>query len=300
MLRVVIRISLCLALLSACAPDPAAVPAPGGTAPSGVATTAAEAPPSHTPAPGAASQQTRPPAPEPTMLAPGTNHSRAATPSAVPAATVQKWLTSPPKSKHVFLTFDDGPNHAMTPKILDVLKEAKAPATFFVLGKEVEAAPDVLKREIAEGHAVGLHSYSHNYHRLYPHRRGDKGNILDEFDTSLAAVRRVLGADFTPGPWRYPGGHMSWKDLTAADEALAARGAHWIDWNALTGDAEPKKRRPTTAAAMVEMATRPIREGCHAVVLLAHDAPDKALTLRTLPAIVAAYRSAGYEFNVIG
>ncbi|WP_052459871.1 polysaccharide deacetylase family protein [Tessaracoccus massiliensis] len=213
---------------------------------------------------------------------------------------MQKWLTSPPESKHVFLTFDDGPNHAMTPKILDVLKEVEAPATFFVLGKEVEAAPDVLKREVAEGHAVGLHSYSHNYRRLYPQRRGDKDAILDEFDTSLAAVRRVLGADFTPAPWRYPGGHMSWKDLTAADEALASRGAHWIDWNALTGDAEPKERRPATAAAMVEMATRPIREGCHAVVLLAHDAPDKALTLATLPAVVAAYRSAGYEFNVIG
>ncbi|MBO9710146.1 MAG: glycosyltransferase [Caulobacter sp.] len=61
----------------------------------------------------------------------------------------------------VALTFDDGPDPRWTPKILDILKAKKAPATFFVIGENMQARPDLVKREVAEGHDVGGHTWTH-------------------------------------------------------------------------------------------------------------------------------------------
>ena len=64
-------------------------------------------------------------------------------------------------ANEVALTFDDGPDPRYTPAVLDLLKRWNARATFFVLGKEVEAHPDLARRIVAEGHAIGSHGYSH-------------------------------------------------------------------------------------------------------------------------------------------
>ena len=66
----------------------------------------------------------------------------------------------------VYLTFDDGPDNKNTPQILDILRAENVPATFYVLGAMVERNPDVLKRIFNEGHAIGNHSYNHNYNEL--------------------------------------------------------------------------------------------------------------------------------------
>ncbi|WP_202976472.1 polysaccharide deacetylase family protein [Anaerophilus nitritogenes] len=63
--------------------------------------------------------------------------------------------------KMIALTFDDGPHPRFTPKILDLLKEYDAKATFFVIGKHVEAYPEVLKIVAKEGHEIGNHTFSH-------------------------------------------------------------------------------------------------------------------------------------------
>ena len=65
--------------------------------------------------------------------------------------------------KLVALTFDDGPHPRYTPQILDILKEFGVCATFFAVGTNAETYPDLIKREMAEGHEVGNHSYNH-YH----------------------------------------------------------------------------------------------------------------------------------------
>jgi peptidoglycan/xylan/chitin deacetylase (PgdA/CDA1 family) len=59
------------------------------------------------------------------------------------------------------LTFDDGPHPEHTPRVLDVLKGAGVPATFFVVGREAERHPDLVRRIAAEGHALGHHSFTH-------------------------------------------------------------------------------------------------------------------------------------------
>lgn len=63
--------------------------------------------------------------------------------------------------KRIALTFDDGPHYKYTPEILDILKEYGAKATFFVVGELAERYPELILREIAEGHEVANHTWSH-------------------------------------------------------------------------------------------------------------------------------------------
>lgn len=65
------------------------------------------------------------------------------------------------KGPKICLTFDDGPSPTITPKLLDLLKQYNVHATFFVVGKNAERYPDLLKRMIDEGHEIGNHSYDH-------------------------------------------------------------------------------------------------------------------------------------------
>lgn len=73
------------------------------------------------------------------------------------------WLTweVPGASREVYLTFDDGPEPRVTPWVLDQLGEAGVKATFFCIGKNVEAHPGIFERILHEGHAVGNHSFHH-------------------------------------------------------------------------------------------------------------------------------------------
>ncbi|MBN1156022.1 polysaccharide deacetylase family protein [Candidatus Woesearchaeota archaeon] len=79
----------------------------------------------------------------------------------------------PRDKKIIALTFDDGPDKSNTPQILDILKQNNASATFFVIGKNIHGNEELLKRIAAEGHELGVHSYSHsylflkNYNRIY-------------------------------------------------------------------------------------------------------------------------------------
>lgn len=63
--------------------------------------------------------------------------------------------------KNIYLSFDDGPHPIATPFVLDELKKYNAKATFFCIGKNVVLYPEIYKRIIAEGHAVGNHTYHH-------------------------------------------------------------------------------------------------------------------------------------------
>ncbi|MDQ0246922.1 peptidoglycan-N-acetylmuramic acid deacetylase [Bacillus fengqiuensis] len=65
------------------------------------------------------------------------------------------------KEKHIYLTFDNGYENGYTEKVLDVLKEKKVPAAFFVTGHYLKDQPDLVKRMVKEGHIVGNHSWHH-------------------------------------------------------------------------------------------------------------------------------------------
>ncbi|WOQ18958.1 polysaccharide deacetylase family protein [Raineyella sp. W15-4] len=248
--------------------------------------------------------------PAPTDLRPGTNHSYAADTYAYPAADVHSWLVDGakaatyPEAKIAFLTFDDGPSTTTTPKDLDILRSEGVPATFFyitgdrVLGKVDPAIP---RRALAEGHAICVHSRSHDYHELYPGRRADAEHIVADHDRAIADLRRVFGDGYSAGCYRYPGGHMSWHGMEPADAALASEGVHWIDWNTMTGDAEPPKRAPHTA----DQAARMVPAGLTAAgdprvaVVLMHDAEGMTLSTEALRTVIDGLRDKGYRFGVI-
>lgn len=64
--------------------------------------------------------------------------------------------------QNIAITFDDGPHPIYTPKVLSLLKQYNAKATFFCIGKNIESHPEIFKQILAEGHTVGNHTYSHS------------------------------------------------------------------------------------------------------------------------------------------
>lgn len=236
----------------------------------------------------------------------GKNHNEAAAAYAYSTQEVQNIMAgvTPPMTgdRICFLTFDDGANTTITPQILDVLKANDVPATFFIVGNTLgEEVQPILKRQIAEGHAIAMHSYNHNYDLLYPGRKANAAQIAKEADQTQAALQNILGKDFYTGVWRYPGGHMSWENLAAADAALNEKGIHYADWNAMSGDAQPLGDRPTDAAAMAAYQANSITEylDVHLRVVLMHDAADKNVTVAALPAIIQFYKDHGFKFGVL-
>jgi peptidoglycan-N-acetylglucosamine deacetylase len=101
----------------------------------------------------------------------------------------------------VALTFDDGPNPRTTPRILDTLREHDARATFFVVGSQVEKHPDLLRRIVEDGHAIGNHTYGHaNLSRL------STTQMRDELQRTQEAVDKALGYHYEMKMMRPPYG----------------------------------------------------------------------------------------------
>ena len=91
--------------------------------------------------------------------------------------------------KVVYLTFDDGPHPSETERVLDVLRERGARATFFLIGSKVSGNEAVLRRMLEEGHALGLHTYSHA--GTFPLLSFDK--MLADVNEGKCAVENVAG-----------------------------------------------------------------------------------------------------------
>ena len=67
----------------------------------------------------------------------------------------------PTDQKQVALTFDDGIDRVQTPLVLDVLQRHHIKATFFLVGERAQAHPDIVRRMVAEGHTIGIHTWQH-------------------------------------------------------------------------------------------------------------------------------------------
>ncbi len=201
--------------------------------------------------------------------------------------------------KIVFLTFDDGPSTTVTPKILETLKEENVRATFFVNGKTLENGGEEAKRILKEsfnyGNAIGNHSYSHDYHILYPNRHLDLDSFTDDFEKNEEVLKSVLGDYFSTRVIRCPGGYMSWKDMDNLNEYLDKNNMAEIDWNALNADAEGKKKN---AQQLVDKAIKS-SSGKEMVVILMHDTYGKDETAKALPKIIEYFKQQGYEFKTL-
>ena len=201
--------------------------------------------------------------------------------------------------KMVFLTFDDGSSTTVTPEILKTLKENDVRATFFVTGENIErggkAAEDLIKQSFEYGNAIANHSWSHDYHTLYPNRTLDLNSFLADFKKTDDLLKKILGPYFSTRVIRCPGGHMSWKEMSPLDDYLNEHNMASIDWNALSGDAEGRKKDAN------ELAENAIKssQGKDIVVLLMHDTYGKEETAKSLPTIIKYFKDNGYEFKTL-
>lgn len=203
--------------------------------------------------------------------------------------------------KIAFLTFDDGPSSESTGELLDILAKEGVPATFFLCGKSMSPkTKTAMERMMAEGHALAFHSFSHDYGYLYPGKSGNTKHIMEEYEKCQATLNEVMGRKIDVKVWRYPGGHMSWKNLEGADKALAQKGVHWIDWNAVNGDAR-FKGAPANPKAQVEELIKGWeaygKPNCMTVLM--HDTPVKEVTRQSIPLIVETLRKEGFSFGIM-
>lgn len=244
-----------------------------------------------------------PPPVDEDQLKTGTNHSLRASAYAYKTQDVRNWMKGYVPytgEKIAFLTFDDGPTKITAP-VLDILKALHVPATFFIPGITLERFPDqaILERYIREGHALGTHSYSHDYKVLYPNKVADPDRIVQEYQKTLALMKSLLGDGFETKVFRFPGGSGSWKNITPAREKLLHLGVVDMDWNSISGDAEPASRRPGDTAATVQYVMDTLmnnREPDVAVVLM-HD--SKSVTPEYLQAVIQRLQAEGYHFGIL-
>lgn len=190
--------------------------------------------------------------------------------------------------KIVYLTFDDGPSYKVTNKILDVLKEKGVKATFFVVGYKIEGREETLKRIQNEGHSIGLHSYTHNYKKLY---RNEDSFIKEMIDTENE-VYRVTGT--RPKIIRFPSG--SKKHLTESlQNKLHEKGYKVYDWNACVSDGIDYHVSSQRLFKEVVKSS----EKWSKVILLMHCDEMNGNTCEVLPATVDYFKEKGYEFKAI-
>ena len=200
----------------------------------------------------------------------------------------------------VALTFDDGPDPTWTPRVLDILKEKKAPGTFFIVGENALTNRPLLDRMVREGHEVGSHTYTHpnlagasqaettfqlnTTQRLFqaftghslrlfraPYFGDAEPTTADEIDPALQAQDRgyiSVGLHVDPGDWRRPGVQK------IIDETIE------------------QVTDPDAACAPVSP-----KANCSRNIILLHDAGgDRAQTVASLPVIIDTLRAKGYTF----
>lgn len=190
-----------------------------------------------------------------------------------------------------YLTFDDGPTGSVTPQILDVLKEKGVTATFFVLGKNVEAHPDLAQRAVSEGHILANHSYTHDYNILYT---DDTALFKDDIEKADRAILDAVGENGRVKLFRFPGGSFE-GNKDPLKQILLELGYQYIDWNVLSGDAEGKNVSPEAQLAYIQKTVGKKRNA----VILMHDAATKQTTADALPAIIDYLKGEGFVFKTL-
>lgn len=225
----------------------------------------------------------------------------------VPAAEAKTRDTN--KDKVAYLTFDDGPNSHFTGKILDILAEKKARATFMVVGKNVVLNPAVMQRIKDEGQGIANHTYSHDYNKIY--------SSPEAFIADLEENNKVL-APYTGKPvkvFRAPGGPQ--KLGPALREKLRAEGYTSVSWNISSADSDPRGVTRDQVYSNIVSGLENVENMKLTPIVLMHDGTQLITTeakpgtahaayvqsrvavVEALPDIIDHFRSKGYTFGVV-
>jgi cellulose synthase/poly-beta-1,6-N-acetylglucosamine synthase-like glycosyltransferase/peptidoglycan/xylan/chitin deacetylase (PgdA/CDA1 family)/spore germination protein YaaH len=201
--------------------------------------------------------------------------------------------------KLLCLTFDDGPDARYTPLILDILNQRHVPATFFVIGVNAEQFPDLIRREYAEGHEIGNHTYTHPNIAITSPLRTEL-----ELSTTQRIIENLLGVSTTL--FRPP--YNADSEPTTPQEIEPIRRAQEYGYATVSETLDPRDWEPeVTAKAIVGEVKSEIASsiaehdeaGSHTILL--HDAGgNRAATIEALPQIIDYYQQQGYRFTTIG
>lgn len=183
--------------------------------------------------------------------------------------------------KVIYLTFDCGYENGNTEPILDALKKHNAPGTFFVVGHFLESAPEMVKRMVAEGHAVG----NHTYHHPDMARISDEVQFKKELESVSEKFKEIIGKDIETY-YRPPQGKYNINNLKMADK-FGYKTFFWslayADWN--------QNSQPSRETAMSKLTER-IHPG--AVVLLHNTSKTNGEVLDDL---LTKWEEMGYTFK---
>lgn len=202
----------------------------------------------------------------------------------------------PSKEKVLYLTFDDGPTPIVTDWTLDVLKQYNAKATFFCIGKNVNAHPFIFKRIIAEGHSVGNHTYNHikgwktntkNYLKDIDEAQEVLNNQIpnSKFQDLKTAKRKSSIVNI----FRPPYGQIRPKQA----KQLIKLGYKVIMWNVLAKDWDASISEKKCLENVVSNASS-------GDIIVFHDSIKAKNNLQyTLPKVLEYYDKKGFEFKRI-
>ena len=200
-------------------------------------------------------------------------------PTTPPAGVRVSYSSVKTDQKILAMTFDDGPNPSLTPKLLDLLKERNIKCTFFLVGNLVKVYPDIVRRIVAEGHELGNHTYTHC---SLTSRSDDQ--IRTELQKSSDAVFEV--AQVRPQLIRPPYGAINTR---IKNLMFTEFGYSTIMWSV-----DPQDwRRPG-----VSVVTSRLVSGAHnGAIMLSHDIHPP--TIQAMPAMFDQLIAKGYQFVTV-
>jgi peptidoglycan-N-acetylglucosamine deacetylase len=189
-----------------------------------------------------------------------------------------------PNRPYVALTFDDGPSPEFTPQILDILREHRISAAFFMVGRHVEKYPEVARRVRREGHDIGNHTFSHR--DLVP---ATKATVIKEVARTDQVLTEALGVETRL--FRPPRGIIS----NGVRRILVEMGFTIVLWTVSAVD-----WRGVAPKAMVRRIARHIKPGG---IVLFHDSgalvrsegASRGNTVEALPLVIEELKMRGYE-----
>ena len=193
--------------------------------------------------------------------------------------------------KMAYLTFDDGPS-CLTESYLDILKEEGVHATFFIIGQQVDDDTDaIIKREIEEGHELGVHTYCHEANKIY--------STSEACFEDMMKIRTLLETKYGYKPRfvRFPWGSAN-SYISSFREDIIRRieesGMDYVDWNV---SAEDSVGTPTVYSIMKNI--RKDYSKYDEPVILMHDSGCNKMTLEALKDIIKELKDEGYSFGTL-